>query len=77
MNKKISELEEADSIKDEDLIMIVQKNKNMKIPYKKMQQIDTKSLIITKNTTTDGVITATTLTNNYTITLPLQYQVRQ
>lgn len=33
-----------------------------------MQQIDTASLTITKGTT---------LTNNYTVTLPLRYQTRQ
>ena len=37
--------------------------------------IDT--ITIEKNTATDGVTTPTTLTNNYIVTLPLQYQIRQ
>ena len=37
MNKKITELEEAQSLNDNDLLMIVQNNKNKKINYSEIR----------------------------------------
>ncbi len=36
MNKKITELEEANEINDEDLLMIVQNNQNKKVKFKQL-----------------------------------------
>lgn len=64
MNKKVSELEEAMNINDDDVIMIIQKNQNKKAKSDKLYPRKRTSI------TLESVVNANT---NYTI--PLSYKV--
>lgn len=64
MNKKVSELLEATSIKDEDVIMILQSGQNKKVSVNKLLPLKTE--VVTLNSTIDA-------NTNYTI--PLKYKV--
>lgn len=64
MDKKVSELLEAISIKDEDVIMILQNGQNKKVLVNKLLPL--KSEIVILNSTIDA-------NTNYTI--PLKYKV--
>lgn len=65
MNKKVSELTEANKINDDDLLMILQNNENKKALFSKVLPKQT------ANVTVSSVINANT---NYTISL--NYRVR-
>lgn len=64
MNKKVSELTEANKINDDDILMILQNNENKKALFSKVLPKQT------ANVTVSSVINANT---NYTI--PLNYKV--
>lgn len=64
MNKKVSELLEATSIKDEDVIMILQNGQNKKVQVNKLLPLKTE--VITLNSAID-------VNANYT--MPLKYKV--
>lgn len=65
MNKKVSELTEANKINDDDVMMILQNSENKRVNIDKIRQ--TQRVAVTLNST----ISANT---NYTI--PLSYKVR-
>lgn len=64
MNKKVSELLEATSIKDEDVIMILQNGQNKKVQVNKLLPLKTE--VITLNSAIDA---------NANYTMPLKYKV--
>ena len=63
MNKKITELEEAQSLNDNDLLMIVQNNENKKINYSKIKPHKYISII------------TTAITGESEVTIPCNYKV--
>ena len=64
MNKKVSELLEATSIKDEDVIMILQNGQNKKVQVNKLLPLKTE--VITLNSAIDS---------NANYTMSLKYKV--
>lgn len=64
MNKKVSELLEATSIKDEDVIMILQNGQNKKVQVNKLLPLKTE--VITLNSAIDA---------NANYTMSLKYKV--
>lgn len=66
MNKKVSELPEAQQINDNDVFMILQSNEN--------KQVTTDKLLPLKQST---VILESTVNANVNYTVPFYYKVRQ
>ena len=64
MNKKVSELNEANKVNDDDIIMILQDNENKKVKMSKLLPLKRASV------TLESTVNANT---NYTI--PLNYKV--
>lgn len=64
MNKKVSELTEANKINDDDILMILQNNENKKVKMSKLLPLKR------ANVTLENTVNANT---NYTI--PLNYKV--
>lgn len=65
MNKKVSELNEANKVNDDDIVMILQSNENKKVKMSKLLPLKR------ANVTLESTVNANT---NYTI--PLSYRVR-
>lgn len=63
MNKKVTELQEAIEVKEDDLIMIVQENENKKVKYSKLNS-HKYQLIVEENTT-----------GEHEMTIPCYYKV--
>lgn len=66
MNKKVSELPEAQQINDNDVFMILQSNEN--------KQVTTDKILPLKQST---VILESTVNANVNYTVPFYYKVRQ
>lgn len=64
MNKKVSELTEATTVNDNDILMILQSNENKKVAINKLLPLKQASVSLTS-----------TVSANTNYTIPLSYQV--
>lgn len=64
MNKKISELNEATQISDNDILMILQNNENKRVNISKIKTVKRESIIL-----------ETIVSSNTNYTIPLSYKV--